>query len=426
MKSNRNWVLAAIIIFVILTAAVVLMLIFNMNQPLETRGIAPLVEIAQMEPDSAKWAINFPNQYSSMIQTKNNNTRTTYGGSENVQKLDVDPMLRVLFAGYSFSKDYREDRGHEYTVTDVNETLRISDTTTAGCYSCKSSDNPTLWAEMGLEGYDKMSFADMKPNIKHPIGCANCHEANTMRLILTNPSVIKGFESQGKDWTTFTRQEMRSVVCANCHVEYSFQGESKILTMPWSNGTTIEGVIKFYNDLQFADWKYPETGTPIIKMQHPDYELFTNGSTHFNAGVACADCHMPYVRDGSMKYTSHDIKSPLIDDGKACATCHTDTKFVVNRVNIIQDQTWATMEKTEEAIIAAIDAMKIAAADTGADAALLDEARQLHREAQAKWDFIAAENSMGFHNPTEALRILASATDLARQAQINAIEAVKK
>lgn len=426
MKSNRNWGLVLAIVFVILAAAVVLVLIFNKNQPLETRGLPPLVEIEQMEPDSEKWAVNFPNQYSSMIMTRNNNTRTTYGGSENVQKLDVDPMLRVLFAGYPFSKDYREDRGHEHTVTDVNETLRISDKTTAGCYSCKSANNPTLWAEMGLEGYDKMSFEEMKPKIEHPIGCANCHEANTMKLILTNPSVIKGFESQGKDWTTFTRQEMRSVVCANCHVEYSFQGEDKILTLPWSNGTTIEGVVKFYNDLQFADWKYPETDTPIIKMQHPDYELFSAGSTHYNAGVACADCHMPYVRDGSMKYSSHNIMSPLVENGKACSTCHNDTKYVVDRVNIIQDQTWVTMEKCEEAIIAAIDALKIATADTGADKAKLDEARQLHREAQAKWDFIAAENSMGFHNPTEALRILASATDLARQAQTKAMEAVTK
>ncbi|HMN11638.1 MAG TPA: ammonia-forming cytochrome c nitrite reductase subunit c552 [Bellilinea sp.] len=426
MKSNRNWGLVLAIVFVILAAAVVLVLIFNKNQPLETRGLPPLVEIEQMEPDSEKWAVNFPNQYSSMIMTRNNNTRTTYGGSVNAQKIDGYPLLRVVFSGYLFSKDYREDRGHEHTVTDVNETLRISDKTTAGCYSCKSANNPTLWAEMGLEGYDKMSFEEMKPKIEHPIGCANCHEANTMKLILTNPSVIKGFESQGKDWTTFTRQEMRSGVCANCHVEYSFQGEDKILTLPWSNGTTIEGVVKFYNDLQFADWKYPETDTPIIKMQHPDYELFSAGSTHYNAGVACADCHMPYVRDGSMKYSSHNIMSPLVENGKACSTCHNDTKYVVDRVNIIQDQTWVTMEKCEEAIIAAIDALKIATADTGADKAKLDEARQLHREAQAKWDFIAAENSMGFHNPTEALRILASATDLARQAQIKAMEAVTK
>ena len=51
----------------------------------------------------------------------------------------------------------------------------------------------------------------------------------------------------------------------------------------------------------------------------------------------------------------------------------------------------------------------------------LAEARNLHREAQLRWDFVAAENSMGFHNPEEALRILAKATDLARQAELKAV-----
>ena len=57
------------------------------------------------------------------------------------------------------------------------------------------------------------------------------------------------------------------------------------------------------------------------------------------------------------------------------------------------------------------------------DADKLAEARLLHRSAQLRWDFIAAENSMGFHNPEETLRILADATNLARQAQLKAFQA---
>jgi nitrite reductase (cytochrome c-552) len=257
----------------------------------------------------------------------------------------------------------------------------------------------------------------------NPIGCANCHEANTMRLIVTNPALEEALVAQGKDWRSFTRQEMRTLVCANCHVEYYFKGDGKYLTLPWANGTKIENIAQFYADVAFKDWEYPEAGTPMIKMQHPEYELFTADSTHFKAGVACADCHMPYTRDGAAKFSTHDVKSPLLNAERACGACHTDVAYVTERVAKIQAQVNETMLATEDAIIAAINAIKAAAADPNADATRLTEARSLHREAQLRWDFVAAENSMGFHNPEEALRILAAATDLARQAQLKAVAA---
>jgi nitrite reductase (cytochrome c-552) len=99
---------------------------------------------------------------------------------------------------------------------------------------------------------------------------------------------------------------------------------------------------------------------------------------------------------------------------------------VVGRVTTIQKSVFDTMMKTETALVDAIGAIKAAAADTGADAAKIEAARALHRAAQMRWDFIAAENSMGFHNGTEALRILADATDMARQAQLMAQEALMK
>jgi len=161
----------------------------------------------------------------------------------------------------------------------------------------------------------------------------------------------------------------------------------------------------------------------MIKMQHPDYELFTADSTHYKAGVACADCHMPYTKDGAAKFSSHNMRSPLLNPEASCGTCHSSVSYVTERVSIIQQQVWDTMVITEDAIIEAAKAIKISATLTGVNQDLLEEARQLHREAQLRWDFIAAENSMGFHNPSEALRILASATDIARQAQIKAITA---
>jgi nitrite reductase (cytochrome c-552) len=48
----------------------------------------------------------------------------------------------------------------------------------------------------------------------------------------------------------------------------------------------------------------------------------------------------------------------------------------------------------------------------------LQAARALQRKAQWRLDFVSAENSMGFHAPQEAARILAEAIDYARQGEL--------
>ncbi len=428
MKNYTTLILAGFVI--VLAAALVGVLIYVRNQPTKVRMVEPLVKIAPREPDSSMWGVNFPNQYDTLMKTKTNNIDTTYAGSSQFSWLERDPRQVILFAGYPFSKDYNDDRGHANALEDVLATKRLNlndqdpKHTPATCYSCKSSANPGLWAELGMEAYDAMSFNEMTPNINESIGCANCHETETMRLIVTNPALEEALERQGKDWTTFTRQEMRTVVCANCHVEYYFKGEGKYLTFPWDNGTKVDEIISYYEELGFKDWAYPETDTPMIKAQHPEYEFFTAGSTHYNAGVSCADCHMPYVRDSASKYSSHDVHSPLLNPEQACGQCHTDTDYVADRVNIIQKQVAETKIDTEDAIIDAMNAIKAAVAGGNADTALLDEARKLHREAQFMWDYISAENSTGFHNPEYALEVLAKSANLARQAQMLAAQSV--
>ena len=420
-RTGTTIVLSGIII--ILAAALVGVLLYIKNQPAATRGVAPITEIEPKEADSAKWGVNFPNQHTTFQLTESNNARTAFGGSEPYSRLEDDPRLITLFAGYGFSKDYNEDRGHANSLTDVRATLRVNDTTPGTCYSCKSADNPRLWAEMGMAEFDKTLFMELGAQINSPIGCANCHEAETMQLIVTNPALEEALTAQGKDWRTFTRQEMRSVVCANCHVEYYFAGEGKYLVFPWEDGTRIENISAYYAELGFKDWEHPQSGAAMIKMQHPEYEFFTADSTHFKAGVACADCHMPYTRDGAAKFSTHNVQSPLLNAEVACGACHTDVSYVTERVATIQKQVRETMGASEDALVAAIKSIEAAAAVSGVDANLLAEARNLHREAQLRWDFIAAENSMGFHNPEEALRILANATDLARQAQLKAVQA---
>ena len=420
-KISQTTILVGIIL--ILAAALVAVLIFMDNQQPAARGIDPLVNIQAMEPDSSIWGQNFPNQYSTYLLTESNNTRTNYGGSDPISKLEADPRLVRLFAGYGFSKDYNEERGHANALTDVRATLRVNEKTPGTCYSCKAATNPKLWSEMGMDVYDATPFSELTQHIDDPIGCANCHEAGTMRLIVTNPALENALQEQGKDWTTFTRQEMRTVVCANCHVEYYFFGDGKFLTFPWDNGTTIDAIADYYTELNFKDWDHAESGAPMIKMQHPEYEFYTADSTHYSAGVACADCHMPYTRDGAAKFSTHNVQSPLLNAETACGACHSDVTYVTTRVKVIQDTVFTTMGKTEDAILAAVDQIVVSAAVPGVNEDLLTEARWLHREAQLRWDFIAAENSMGFHNPEEALRILADAIDLAYQARLLALAA---
>ncbi|MFO7623914.1 MAG: ammonia-forming cytochrome c nitrite reductase subunit c552, partial [Anaerolineales bacterium] len=244
MKTSTYSIVATGII-VVLAAALIGVLVFMKNQPPLTRGVAPLVEVAEMEPDSSVWGVNFPNQYTALLQTETNNTRTVYGGSLPFDRLEEYPNLRILFAGMAFSKEYNEDRGHMNSLRDVNEIARITEASPGTCYSCKTADNPRLWAEMGMREYDRTPFYELGERISTPVGCANCHEANTMRLIVTNPALEEALEKQGKDWRTFTRQEMRTVVCANCHVEYYFAGEDNYLTFPWQNGTRIEEIAAY-------------------------------------------------------------------------------------------------------------------------------------------------------------------------------------
>jgi len=422
MKNRNLYAIVSSVVIIVLAAALVAVLVYMKNQPPQERGIPRLLEIAAQEPVSELWGRNFPNQYSTLRLTETNNTRTNYGGSEPYSKLEADPRLVILFGGYGFSKEYNEDRGHLNSLTDVRKIARITETSPGTCYSCKSANNPRLWTEMGMREYDKTLFSELGKQIDEPIGCANCHDAETMELIVTNPALEEALEAQGKDWRTFTRQEMRTVVCGNCHVEYYFAGADKYLTFPWDKGTNIDQIVAYYNEIGFKDWEYPDTGIPMLKAQHPEFEMYTQNSTHYNAGVSCADCHMPYTRDGAAKYSTHNVQSPLLNADAACGQCHTDVGYVTTRVKIIQDQAYATLIATEDALVASIDAIKLATALAEADQALLDEARSLHRDAQMYWDFVAAENSMGFHNPEEVLRILAKATDLARQAQIKAIQ----
>jgi nitrite reductase (cytochrome c-552) len=240
-----------------------------------------------------------------------------------------------------------------------------------------------------------------------------------MELRLTRPALINALEQQGIDWTESSRQDMRTYVCAQCHVEYYFAGDDKLLTFPWTEGTTIEGIETYYENIEFSDWTHDETGSPMIKIQHPEFEMYTT-SLHYEAGVSCADCHMPYIREGGMKISDHWIRSPLTNVNASCQTCHNlPEEQLENRILTIQDNTAQLLRMSEDALLDAMD-MIILAQEAGATDEQLAEARDLHRRSQMRWDFVSSENSTGFHSPQESARILAGSIDLAHRANSSA------
>ena len=409
--------------------AFVLVTVFERKQEAKLAYVR-ITDVADHEPDAAVWGQNFPAEYSAYMKTARSadlvdySKYGTYGGPVNIQKLDRDPALRRLFAGYPFSVDYREDRGHMQALEDLQATQRLGDAKPGSCVTCKSAQVPVIMQQIGTEQFYGTPAKQLieQHNIKYAITCAECHDAKTMALAVNRPAFIVAMQERGTDVTKASRQEMRTYVCAQCHVEYYFSGANKTVVFPWAKGLSVDDMEAYYQELGFADWTHGETGAQMIKMQHPDFELWSSG-IHARSGVACADCHMPYVREGATKVTDHWIVSPLTKTSTACLACHRESdEEMRQRVLAIQDRTFGQMQHAEKALLAAIDEIK-AAITAGVPEAALAPARDLHRRAQMRWDFIAAESSMGFHSPQEALRVLGDATDLARQAQLAAYQA---
>lgn len=407
------------------------MLLISIVQRRQEAALPPqtLRPISELEPDNAVWGENFPRQYQSWLRTKEGGSPTRYGGPQPFSHLERDPLLKQLFAGYPFSVDYNEDRGHMHSLTDVRRTGRI-DPARGGkpqpgtCLTCKSSNVPKLMADMGVEKFYSTPFTEISKKAPHPIGCVDCHDPRTMNLRISRPALREAFAAMGKDIDKASYQEMRTLVCAQCHVEYYFAkrpGEEKgtYLTFPWKRGTSIEQVEQYYTDDEpHADWVHPVSKTRLIKMQHPDYELYLTG-VHAARGVSCADCHMPYRSEGGVKYTDHHIQSPLKNVSNSCGVCHRWSETEIrDRVENIQDKNWEMMSRAGQALAAAHKEVADAMA-AGATAAQLATARRLIRRAQMRWDFVNAGNGMGFHSPQECARILASSIDLAQEARLS-------
>ncbi len=379
-----------------------------------------LKPLADYEPRNEVWGENFPRQYETYLGTLDTTFESAHGGSVMHNYLEKYPELVVMWAGYAFSKDYNQGRGHAYAIKDIRNTLRTggveSSPQAATCWTCKSTDVPRLMKEVGVENFYKGKWIDKGSEIVNPIGCQDCHDPKTMNLRITRPALSEAFERMGKDITKATHQEMRSLVCAQCHVEYYFKGEGKYLTFPWDKGFSADSMEVYYDNIDFTDWTHTLSKTPMLKAQHPDFEVFQTG-VHAQRGVSCADCHMPYKSEGGVKFTDHKIQSPLNNVANSCQVCHREeTTRLIADVNDRQDKLEQIRRILERTLAAAHIEAKTAW-DNGATPEEMKSVLKLIRHAQWRWDWVAAGNGMGFHSPVESMRILGTGLQKAEEAR---------
>ena len=452
MARARLSLVVIVVVLAALAAAAVTALLVNIFQR-KTEARNPFYRVVELTDDTADpavWGKNFPQQFDGYRRTVDQ-VRTRYGGSEALprtptqadprsvvaqSKLAEDPRLVTMWSGYAFAKDFREERGHAYMLDDQTYTERQIVAKQPGtCLHCHASTY-TVYKKLGggdiikgFEAMNKMPYAEARALVSHPVACIDCHAPDTMQLRVTRPAFIEGMRAlkagQGvKDYDVnrdATRQEMRAFVCGQCHVEYYFKGPEKRLVYPWARGLRVDDILAYYDAEQFKDWTHKESGAPVLKAQHPEFEMWYQG-IHARSGVACADCHMPYKRVGALKISDHHVRSPLLNVNNACQTCHKWSEDELkSRVLTIQQRHFELRERAMNALMGLIADIKSAAAAGRGDAQLA-KARDFQRKAQFFLDFAEAENSTGFHAPQEAARILGASIDFARQGQVGVRE----
>jgi nitrite reductase (cytochrome c-552) len=433
-----------------------------------------VVTLTEASVDPAEWGKNFPRQYDGYLRTADRySTRFGGAGSEAmpVSRLQDDPRLVEIFAGYAFSIDFNQRQGHAHMLDDQRATKRVTERPQPGaCLHCHASttvpyrqaglkagaagtmEDPVQSAPgreqlmKGFEAVGKLPYAEATKLVEHPVACIDCHDPKGMGLRVTKPGFMVGIAAlarsdeptphlpsierwrkgdRARDYepnTDASRQELRSMVCGQCHVEY-YCGPKMTLTYPWARGLKVEQIEATWNDTKFSDghrfydWKHEKTGAEVLKAQHPEFEMWSQG-IHARSGVSCSDCHMPYVREGAMKVSSHHVRSPLLDVTRSCQTCHRFPEAELqSRVAIIQERTHVLMGRAEDALVQLIKAVETAKKN-GATDEKLAAVFELQRQAQFRLDFVNAENSMGFHAPQEAARILAESIDYSRQGEL--------
>lgn len=523
---KKSYTLPAILVIAVIIGIALVMLATSIGgKKAEELAVSPksVVELSDDNPTFDFWGKNYPDYLDMyLIVEKEKPKETEFGGNLAYSKLIRYPQLTQLWAGYPFSIDANEERGHFWIQVDQMDTARnnkdfLNSHGFAGfggqptaCMNCHSGWTPWLlkntakgdWVAFNSTKYWTMiktvpavnGIAENSKEHSGPHGgkrmgvtCADCHNPTDMSLRISRPGlinslVLRGYEKDPVQGVKADRNEMRTLVCAQCHVEYYFKptgtkvkvmGESiaQDSSKKWWNGTQktydefdswrdgnkpteieVDGLELIYpwsaweKDKPFRiemfdehydkarnleggkafkfDWSHKITKAPMLKIQHPEYEMYS-GSVHAANGVSCADCHMPYVRKGAKKVTQHNITSPLFDVNSSCKTCHNQSEeYLKAQIADIQKSVAFDLRSAEYATVSLIWDIKKIRDELGKQGkndeqinAILKDVLELHRRGQMRGDFVGAENSTGFHNPREASRMLLQAVEMARKGQ---------
>jgi nitrite reductase (cytochrome c-552) len=401
----------------------------------------PPLELVGEVDDPEAWGHSFPQQLADYRATVDQ-ARTRFGGSDALprtptpadprstvaqSKLEADPRLLRMWAGYAFAIDHREERGHAFMLDDQTFTARHRKTQPGACLQCHASivsTNRRLGEgapdpdAAGAAKLNAMPYAEARTHVDRAIGCIDCHDPATLRLRVSRPAFIEAIArleaSRGRPGYDVNamapRAQMRTFVCAQCHTEYALEDDGARLVHAWESGPRADEILARYDATGFRDWVHAETGAPMLKAQHPEFELWSQG-IHARAEVSCVDCHMPYRRVGATKITDHHVRSPLLDTARACQVCHPiAADELVARAEAIQERTLAMQDAAMNRLIELIDALA-AAQENDPDDPRLEAARSAQRRASFLLDFVSSENSAGFHAPQEAARLLFLALD---------------
>ncbi|MEM8944445.1 MAG: ammonia-forming cytochrome c nitrite reductase subunit c552 [Planctomycetota bacterium] len=510
-RGSARLLILASVVAAVATALVAWVLVTMFGRKQEARQpFVRVAEVNEISTDPVPWGLNWPHHFDGW---KSSAGDKFYGGSSALpqSKLDIYPWLKRLYAGYAFSIDYREARGHAYMLYDQGVTERITKKPQAGaCLHCHASTS-VLYRKVGLEamgepsddealgsefnmtavqrGFEDLSTKTYQEVLKllyespdgtpdenepvfptppaggftgefagepvpedhplvgeaHPVTCIDCHDPQSMAIRITRPGFVNGIadlaagdapvphlpsigrwrngsRKQPYDPNVLaTRQETRSFVCGQCHVEY-YCANKMTLTFPWKNGLKAEDLEKTWEETTFPDgtpffdYKHGETGAPIYKVQHPEFELWSQG-IHARSGVSCSDCHMPYERVGAAKVSNHHVRSPMENINASCQNCHRQSEVDLReRVETIQANNLALLDRAAGAMTEMLDAVLEAKA-AGVEESSLEEVLTLQRKAMWRLDYISSENSRGFHASQDAARVLAESIDYSRQAQ---------
>jgi nitrite reductase (cytochrome c-552) len=400
------------------------------------------VTIPANEIDPEVWGKAYPTEYELWKKTEEPTAaKSVYKRGWDADKVTYDklsefPYLALLFNGWGFGVEYNEPRGHAYMMVDQQEVDQSRTKAGGVCLSCKTPYAPQLQKAKGNDYYAKpykeVLAAIPEQHRKLGVACIDCHDHKDMSLKISRDfTLTAALKDIGREPGSITRQEKRSLVCAQCHVTYNIPKDKDMksvgLFFPWQNSKwgaiTVEDVIKkIRSDDSYREWTQKVTGFKLGFIRHPEFEFFSNNSVHWKAGAACGDCHMPYTKVGVNKVSDHRVMSPLKSDLKACVQCHSEgPEWLKGQVTAIQERTVALLNRSgyATATVAKLFEManKAKAEGRNIDQALYDQAKDYYEEAFYRNIYIGAENSVGFHNPTEALRNLGDATAFAGKAE---------